>query len=166
MWVDLNLKNEFILNEFKKIFDDMKNYKDSYNPIYYRTVSLALSQIVDSSYCDLYVNILIEDYKTTEKKHYKTNEDTQEEYYGPKEKMLKKLKEYIDEYLAGNELKRANISNDILSYFSVQVDDDNFIERKKYIDKVIKKAESLGIDTLLKTCIKIKENFVGESNAM
>lgn len=154
------LKNELILNEFKKIFDDMKNYKDGYNPIYYRTVSLALSQIVDSSYCDLYVNILIEDYKTTEKKHYKTNEDTQKEYYGPKEKMLKKLKEYIDEYLAENELKRANISNDILSYFSVQVDDDNFIERKKYIEKVIKKAENLGITTLVNVNKQIQQVFI------
>ena len=40
------------------------------------------------------------------------------------------------------------------------IDDDNFIERKKYIEKVIKKAENLGITTLVNVNKRIQQVFI------
>lgn len=141
----------------QNIFDDMKSNGDNYHPVYYRTVSLALAQIKGMSYCNEYVKFMLKDYETTFQKHYKTNLDIQKNYYGEDSVMLDKLLSYINQFLKTDTIQRDIISNDILTYFAFEKNDQ---AKKKYIKRIIDKAEKLKEPTLKEIYNSIQKNFV------
>ena len=110
------------------------------------------------NYCNEYVEFLLEDYKTSSQKHFKTNMDIQKNYYGENEVMLDKLSSYINQFLETDTPQRDIITNDILTYFASYKTDYHI--KNEYINKIIKKAEVLKMAKLKKICKDIQKLFV------
>ncbi len=153
--------NEEVLSILQDIFDDMKSGEDNYHPVYYRTVSLALAQMKSIEYCNEYVEFLLEDYKTISQKHFKTNLEIQRDYYGEDNVMLKKLSNYINQFLEAESIQRNIIANDILTYFVLhKSNENNYQARSEYMKEIIYKIKVLNETGLQKICQNIQKLFV------
>jgi len=150
--------NKKILSILQDIFDDMTISGKNYHPVYYRTVSLALAQIKGMNYCNKYIDFLLEDYKTTSKKHFNTNLYIQKNYYGGDKIMFNKLTNYINQFLASDTILRNIITNDILTYFTLSKNNNSI--KNNYIKKIITKSKILKESKLEYICIKIQKTFV------
>lgn len=122
------LDSRDIVEILKKIID----HKDQYDPIYYRTSSIALSMVLDPVYCEDYVLYLLKNYKSS-KHDFNLNNKTQLKYYG-QTTLRKILKSDIDQY--NNKMKESSIiSLKVLTYFTAdKIEKHEISDFYKYLD--------------------------------
>lgn len=123
------LDSKEIIEILKQIIDN----KDQYDPIYYRTSSIALSMVLDPVYCEDYVLYLLKNYKSS-KHDFNLNNKTQLRYYG-QTTLRKILKSDIDQYNKMNE--SSIISLKILTYFTAdKIEKHEINDFYKYLDLI------------------------------
>jgi hypothetical protein len=142
--------------ELVRILQQIVANRDKYNPVYFRSASLALSRIMGDEYCERYVLHLINDLKD-KKSDFKLNQKIQIRYYG--EATLRRiLKEDIDDYISARN-SSSIISLKILTYFTVIPPTlENEASLKDYLDRVYEAAieqEHISIQTICKAVSKM-----------
>lgn len=147
-----------------KVLQQIVTNRNQYNPVYFRSASLALSRIMGDEYCERYVLHLIDDLKE-KKEDFRLNQDIQIRYYG--EATLRRiLKEDIDEYISRRN-SSSIISLKILTYFTaIPTPHENLGSLKEYLDQVNDAAIAQGhvnIQTICKEVSKMLdiENLSG-----
>jgi hypothetical protein len=150
-------------DELTQVLQDIVANRQKYNPVYFRSASLALSVIKDKKYCEEYVLFLIDDLKT-EGEASKKNDIIQKQYYGESE-LKQILKKDIDEqYLLKKNLSSI-ISLKIWSYFRTIPPEKNAVANlKKYLRK-IKQVAIEKQDTNIETICHAIEQFLDSIEA-
>ncbi len=144
--------------ELTKVLIDIVTNRQRYNPVYFRSASLALSTINDRKYCEEYVLFLIEDLKD-KGEAAATNDKIQKQYYGESE-IKQVLKKDIDEQYLLKKNPSSIISLKIWSYFRTISPEKNDVPNlKRYLGK-IKQVATANQDINIESICDAIEKFL------